>query len=212
MSPKTGDVLSFEDQPAPVSAKRCLVLNPSETVLVVTKEAVNLPEDLCATYGQLNRLANQGLMILNTSIVEPGYDGQLSCVLVNFSSQQQTLSPNDPIAKLNFHEVQGKPTVLQHKFKGKYEDAASKNATALPKSLLDISEVEDRATEKASAAIRKSNNIRRNNSRLSSVLVHARWNYLEPDLSAKADRSDPPANPARLPKIESGTANQDYRT
>src|SRR5258708_3728575 len=148
VSPKTGEVLSFEEPLAPPSAKRCVVLSPSELVLLVTKEAVNLPEDLCATYGQLNRLANQGLMILNTSIVEPGYDGQLSCVLVNFSSQQQTLSPNDPIAKLNFHEVQGKPTVRQHKFEGRYEDAASKNATALPKSLLDIFGVADRVSEK----------------------------------------------------------------
>jgi ammonia channel protein AmtB len=126
-------------------------------VLVITKEAIHLPEGLCATYGQLNRLANQGLMILNTSIVEPGYDGPLSCVLVNFSSQQHALSPDEPIAKVNFHQVCGIPGVLQTRIaRDKYEEAASKNATSLPKSLLDVAGVEERVAEKVGSAIRKS--------------------------------------------------------
>ncbi len=162
VSPKTGKIGSFAAQPGWLhkkflSATKCLVLNPSEMVLVITKEVIHLPPNLCATYGQLNRLANQGLMILNTSIVEPGYDGPLSCVLVNFSSQQHALSPNEPIAKVNFHQVDGTPTVLQTKILPEnYEEAASKNATALPKSLLDVAGVEERVAEKVGSAIRKS--------------------------------------------------------
>jgi deoxycytidine triphosphate deaminase len=162
VSPKTGKVGSFATKPGWLqkkffSATKCLVLNPSEMVLVITKEIVHLPTDLCATYGQLNRLANKGLMILNTSIVEPGYDGPLSCVLVNFSSQQLALSPDEPIAKVNFHLVQGAPALLQTKIScEKYEDSASKNATALPKSLLDVAGVEERVSEKVGSSIRKS--------------------------------------------------------
>jgi deoxycytidine triphosphate deaminase len=162
VSPKTGEIGSFAERSVRfrenfLSGKKCLVLNPSEMVLVITKEVVHLPSNLCATYGQLNRLANQGLMILNTSIVEPGYDGPLSCVLVNFSSQQHALSPDEPIAKVNFHQVHGTPSVLQTKIAPeKYEQAASKNATALPKSLLDVAGVEERVAEKVGSAIRKS--------------------------------------------------------
>jgi hypothetical protein len=120
-------------------------------------------------------------MILNTSIVEPGYDGQLSCVLVNFSSQQQTLSPDTPIAKLNFHEVAGKPTVLQEKFPGKYEDAASKNATALPQSLLDISGVADRVSEKVDSDMRK--NIKFGGIIIAVLLI---WSQVEGILSNRS--------------------------
>jgi deoxycytidine triphosphate deaminase len=158
VSPQTGEIGSFADkrgwrEKIFRSTPKCLVLAPSEMVLVITKEAIHLPNNLCATYGQLNRLANQGLMILNTSIVEPGYDGPLSCVLVNFSSQKHALSADEPIAKVNFHQLHGKPDVLQGKIEmEKYEEIACKNATALPKSLLDIAGVEERVSEKVGSA------------------------------------------------------------
>ena len=139
-------------------AKKCFVLEPADTMIIITKEILNMPEDLCATYGQLNRLANRGLMILNTSVVEPGYSGPLSCVLVNFSSQRLALIHGESIAKLNFHTLQGKPDSL---FSGKfdheaYEQLASQNAINLPKSLLDISGVEDRVTQKVNSRVTRS--------------------------------------------------------
>ena len=125
-------------------------------VVIVTKEKVNVPNDLCATYGQLNRLSNQGLMILNTSIVEPGYKGPLSCVLVNFSSQRHALSQDESVAKLNFHKLSGAPskpypTSYDH---NEYEKNAAKSATKLPKSLLDITGIEERITEKVGSTVR----------------------------------------------------------
>jgi len=140
------------------TASKCCVIAPSETMILVTREKLNMPKDLCATYGQLNRLANVGLMILNTSIVEPGYSGPLSCVLVNFSSQKRALSPGDSIAKLNFHTVEGTPDKLYtQKFDHPaYEQLVSKNSINLPKSLLDISGVEERVTEKVGAVVKKS--------------------------------------------------------
>jgi deoxycytidine triphosphate deaminase len=73
---QTGEISPNPGKPA--SAGQALVLKPSEMALLLTKELVHLPSDLCATYGQLNRLSKKGLMILNTSIVEPGYYGPLS--------------------------------------------------------------------------------------------------------------------------------------
>jgi deoxycytidine triphosphate deaminase len=111
VAPESGDILCLSAKPWKwftniVTSANCLVIEPSDTLILITKEKLNMPKDLCATYGQLNRLANKGLMILNTSIVEPGYSGPLSCVLVNFSSQKHALSPGDPIAKLTFHQIQ----------------------------------------------------------------------------------------------------------
>lgn len=163
VSPKTGDVLSLEAKPRKWLSKilkkqNCFVIEPSETLILVTKEKLKMPKDLCAMYGQLNRLANMGLMILNTSIVEPGYSGPLSCVLVNFSSQKHALSPGDSVAKLNFHTVQGTPDKLfsQTFSHEDYQQLVSKNSINLPKSLLDISGVEERVTEKVGTVVKRS--------------------------------------------------------
>jgi len=162
VAPKTGDVLSISAKPRHwwsnlLSTKKTFVIEPSETMILVTAEKLNMPNDLCATYGQLNRLANQGLMILNTSIVEPGYSGPLSCVLVNFSSQRHALAPGDSIAKLTFHQVQGTPeSVFPQQFTHEtYEPLASKNAINLPSSLLDISGVEERVSQKLATAVKR---------------------------------------------------------
>jgi deoxycytidine triphosphate deaminase len=163
VAPRTGEVLSVSDKPrnwfsSVLATRKCFVIEPSETKILVTKEKLNMPKDLCATYGQLNRLANKGLMILNTSIVEPGYSGPLSCVLVNFSSQTHALSPGDPIAKLTFHEVKGTPEqLLTDSFThDEYEKLVSKNSVSLPQSLLDISGIEERVTKKMGTTVKKS--------------------------------------------------------
>jgi deoxycytidine triphosphate deaminase len=162
VEPDTGNVLSLDDKGSwwrPLKGNtKCFVINPAETMIAITKETLNMPPDLCASYGQLNRWANRGLMVLNTSVVEPGYSGPLSCVLVNFSSQRITLSPGDPIAKLNFQTVQGKPDQLyRDKFtEEEYDQVVSKMATNLPVSLLDISGVEERITKKVRGAVQRS--------------------------------------------------------
>lgn len=155
VAPQTGEITPSDHRPG--ATGQALVLKPSEMALVITKEMVHLPTDLCATYGQLNRLANKGLMILNTSIVEPGYFGPLSCVLVNFSSEKQALSLGEPIAKLNFQQVEGIPKETQKAIaRDQYEATASKNGTALPKSLLDISGIEERVKDKVGSSVKTS--------------------------------------------------------
>jgi len=181
VEPDTGNMLCLEPKTrwwnGTKESPRCFVIDPSDSMIVITREKLNIPADLCATYGQLNRWANKGLMLLNTSIVEPGYRGRLSCVLVNFSSQRITLIPGEAIAKVNFHSIQGTP---DHLFSDNpateedYDAKASQMATNLPKSLLDISGVEDRVTKKVSGAVQTS-------IRLGGILILALllWSQME---------------------------------
>jgi deoxycytidine triphosphate deaminase len=160
--PETGEMQSIAAAPAPAgpgihSSVKCWTVRPAETLLAITRETVIIPDSVCATYGQLNRLANRGLMILNTSIVEPGYNGPLSCLLVNFSSQPVSLCPGESIAKINFHQLLGVPTILQPTItRADYERQVAKNAVLLPKSLLDISGVEKRVSESVGKGVRRS--------------------------------------------------------
>src|SRR5262249_39093751 len=88
-------------------------IGPSETLIVRTREKVKMPNDLCATYAPLYRLSKQGVMLLNASIVEPGYEGCLSCFLVNFSSERISVAENDPIAKITFLRLSRAPEKLE---------------------------------------------------------------------------------------------------
>ena len=61
-------------------------LRPSETLIVMTREKVKMPGNLHASYGPLHRHARSGVMLLNPAIVEPHYEGPLSCFFLIFSS------------------------------------------------------------------------------------------------------------------------------
>lgn len=131
-------------------------LGPSETLVVMTNETVKIPADLCASYAPLNRLAKAGIMLLNPAIVEPLYEGRLSCFLVNFSSQKVQIAPDTPISKIIFHGVTaapGKPKP-EKLTDDEYRTQLSKNATLFHRSFLNITGIEERAAEKARGALR----------------------------------------------------------
>jgi deoxycytidine triphosphate deaminase len=132
-------------------------IGPSETLVVRTREKVKMPPDLCATYAPLYRLARKGVMLLNASIVEPGYEGPLSCFLVNFSSQRLSLRENEAIAKITFHTLTKSPAAFSPDVvtETEYEASLADSAKGFHKSFMDISGVEDRAAEKAAKEVKR---------------------------------------------------------
>jgi deoxycytidine triphosphate deaminase len=131
-------------------------IGPSEVLVVRTYEGVRMPDDLCATYAPLYRLSRQGVMLLNASLVEPGYYGRLSCFLVNFSSQTITIGPRSPIAKIVFHRVP-RPTalVLEPLDDASYDRGLADSAKKFHRSFMDVAGIADRAAEKATAAAKR---------------------------------------------------------
>ena len=91
--PSSGRELAFDTANAPQSM--FWELGPSETLIVMTEEIVSIPSDLVASYTPLHRLGKRGVMLLNPAVVEPGYQGRLSCYLVNFSSESVPLARNE---------------------------------------------------------------------------------------------------------------------
>ena len=89
-------------------------LPPSETLIVMTREIVKMPTRLWASYGPLNRHARSGVMLLNPAIVEPCYEGPLSCFLLNFSSKRVQIARGEPISKILFHELDAPPSDPAH--------------------------------------------------------------------------------------------------
>jgi deoxycytidine triphosphate deaminase len=177
-SPATGDeqLLVAATVTRPVAWQ----IKPSETLIVMTREEVRIPADVMATYGQLNRLAQRGVSLINTSIVEPGYSGPLSCFLVNFSSQTVFVYPDDPVAKMCFMKLTGAPNQLvsQSVSSREYERILTESAQRYPVSFLDIGGIEQRIEDRVSKGVNQSIKLGG-----AIVLVLTLWAGFEPVVS-----------------------------
>lgn len=132
------------------------VIKPAETMIVMTLERVTVPRDLCAAYAPLHHKAQEGLMLLNAAIVEPGYSGPLSCFLLNVSSQDVVIEPESHIAKIVFHQLEAAPETpkaMQLTDK-EYIESLSKQARKFPKSFLDVGNIAEEASEQAIKGVR----------------------------------------------------------
>lgn len=78
---------------------------PGGLVWIRTRETVVIPTDVCGFWGQTNTLARAGLMLVNQSIVDPGYTGSLSCNFVNFGRHPIVITPQTRLAKLIFVQI-----------------------------------------------------------------------------------------------------------
>lgn len=159
--PETGERFAFSKTNG---ANQILAydLKPSETVVVMTKESVRIPNDLMASFGAINRRASDGVMLINGSIVEPGYSGPLSCHLVNFSSQNVSLAEGDPIGKLWFHQLMAEPAELttQSQTLKAYSTQLCQKAQKYPRTFVSIAskleeaqKIKDDAVEEATRAV-----------------------------------------------------------
>ena len=72
-----------------------------------SRETVSLPSDVCAFWWQTNSLSRKGLMLINMSMVDPGYEGSLACLFVNFGRQPVDIDPGITVARLVFHRLDG---------------------------------------------------------------------------------------------------------
>jgi deoxycytidine triphosphate deaminase len=58
-----------------------LTVHPGKMVWIRTRDKVKFPNDMVGFWWQTNTLSRQGLMLVNMSMVEPGYEGDLACLL-----------------------------------------------------------------------------------------------------------------------------------
>ncbi|SDF06971.1 deoxycytidine triphosphate deaminase [Blastococcus aurantiacus] len=115
-------------------------IQSGELVWIRTRESVVMPDDVCAFWWQTNRLSRQGLMLVNMSMVEPGYEGDLSCLFVNFGRKAITIDRETVIAKLVFNRLE---TVAASPFSNsvdqvEYDRKVLLNAKDAPPTFLDV--------------------------------------------------------------------------
>jgi dUTPase len=86
---------------------------PQGIVQVVSKEQVKLPSDMTGLAYVKTRLCNEGLLTLNIGIIDPGYEGNISSLLVNFSNRTVVLCRGQTFLRLQFMPMDDHSKTLQ---------------------------------------------------------------------------------------------------
>jgi deoxycytidine triphosphate deaminase len=131
---------------------------PNGTAVIRTKEKVKLPLNICASYSSPFKLAREGILLLNACMVEPGYEGFLSCYFVNFSSRDFCFTEDQNIAKIVFFKLQQNPTNTKTLkiSDDDYKKILFEQSNKFQSSFLDIKGIEDRTHSSASKAVNSS--------------------------------------------------------
>jgi deoxycytidine triphosphate deaminase len=83
-------------------ASQTALIRPTAVAWVKSRERVKIPANFVGLWVQTNSLSRSGLLLLNSTLVEPGYEGHLSAHFVNLGSSPVLLSAATTIAKLVF--------------------------------------------------------------------------------------------------------------
>lgn len=130
-------------------------LKPNELVIFQTREKIRMPLNLSASYAALDSIAKQGILLINASMVEPGYEGYLSGVLLNFSSRSFFISPNMEIVKISFSEVTGEVMDKLHERIDDYTGQLQIKAQNYTQTFLNIDRIEKDVISKTANRVRK---------------------------------------------------------
>jgi len=81
------------------------VIEPGEMVYVLTKETLNLPNNIYLQMSPKRLLAEAGVVTLGGLTVDPGYHGKLIFGLYNFSSKPVVLVPGRKLVSAVFYKL-----------------------------------------------------------------------------------------------------------
>jgi deoxycytidine triphosphate deaminase len=135
-----GAPLDWTD-PTKLQPETAYSMKPGELLLLRTKERVKMPANLCGLWSQLDRNSRQGLLLVNQTVVPPGYEGFLTCTFVNFANRPIVLRPSIPIARLLFLTLdQAAADLARPVPPSEYDQSMSTLALEAPSTFLGIAE------------------------------------------------------------------------
>jgi dUTPase len=82
-----------------------VLIPPQGIVEVVSKEVINLPNNICGFAAVKTDLSTQGLLALNIGIIDPLYNGPVASFLLNFSKVDIFLEEDDVFLRTYFVEL-----------------------------------------------------------------------------------------------------------
>ena len=131
-----------------------VVIEPAQLVWIRARDEISIPADMVGLWIQTQTLARQGLLLLNITLIEPGYEGPLSAVLVNFGNKKVIIRPDTKIAKVVFLTLDSEADELVGKWDSKTYDAKLLDMAAnAPTSFLQLESFLPNIEERAKAKL-----------------------------------------------------------
>lgn len=134
------------------TANRRFLVHPGAMVWIRVREQACLPDDICGLWLQTNTLSRKGLLLINMSLVEPGYEGPLSCHFVNFGKAPVEIYPETALAKLLFLKLDKDAAQPFKKVLDRYDEMIAGLAAHSAKSFLQVTEMAGRLETARKAA------------------------------------------------------------
>lgn len=95
------------------------LLHPGEFILGVTKEVVNMPDDLVSRIEGKSSVGRLGLMVhVTAGYIDPGFVGAITLEMTGLHPLPIKLRPGKLIAQLSFHQM---TSPAREPYKGRYQ-------------------------------------------------------------------------------------------
>ncbi|MFK3711887.1 dCTP deaminase domain-containing protein [Leclercia adecarboxylata] len=110
--------LNEGDNPIQLTQNQDVIIKPGHLVVLITKEKLNIPNNIVGRVISKGSLFSVGLTPVCTN-ADPGFSGNLGIVTHNISDKYIVIPQNESIAKIDFSELESpstKPYVGQHGF------------------------------------------------------------------------------------------------
>ena len=82
-------------------------IKAQQMFIIVSKERVQIKAGFVGYAMPKTSLCNEGILCLNTGILDPGYGGLISTTAINFEEDASAISPGEPFLRLVFPRLEG---------------------------------------------------------------------------------------------------------
>lgn len=115
-------------------------MEPQGMAIVISRERLALPTDISGYAIPKTGLCNDGVLTLSTGIIDPGYEGHVSSMLINFGSVPYFFKEGDAFLRITFHQLRSVSQTPEapRSTDAEYLRERQKAAVALPDTFLDI--------------------------------------------------------------------------
>jgi deoxycytidine triphosphate deaminase len=127
-------------------------------VVVISKEKITLPNDVVGYAHIKTSFSQEGLLAINTGIIDPGYEGHLSTVLINYGRKPHKIKINDEVLRLTFHKINHNPQTLPatgYKFRNlqEYTNSIFRASSNLSKTFINEEKIIQESNKRATRSV-----------------------------------------------------------
>jgi deoxycytidine triphosphate deaminase len=106
-----------------------VIIPPGGVVSILTKEELQLPDDVCATAFAINKMSSEGFLVLNPGHVDPGFKGPLTVKALNIRKVAMPLHAGASIFTVIFQKLPKTTSTFGHNYSSRIDRERSFNET-----------------------------------------------------------------------------------